>query len=93
MLKQILNQIEAALKDGNYDQDIIDKWHDQYYNTNLAEMHISCLFSLESILRLMGIKNGSESRVIVVAAQLAIEEEFEAEQQGELDFLMKNNLI
>lgn len=92
MLKSILNQIEAALKDGNYDQAIIDEWHDQYYNTNLA-MHISCLFSLESILRLIGIKNGTESRIIVVATQMAMEEEFEAEQQGELDFLMKNNLI
>lgn len=93
MLKQILNQIETALKDGNYDKAIIDEWHDQYYNTNLAEMHITCLFSLESILRLMGIKNGTESHVIVVATQIAIEEEFQPEQQEEIDFLTKSNLI
>lgn len=93
MLKQILNQIEAALKVGNYNQAIIDEWHKQYYNTNLAEMHITCLFSLESILRVMGIKNGTESRVIVFATQLAIEEEFQSEQQEEIDFLMRNNLI
>lgn len=91
MLDQILNQIEAALKDGNYDQDIINEWHDQYYNTNLAEMHIPCLFSLEAILRLMGIKNGTESRVIVVATQIALNEHEDNMSQDQADFIIKLN--
>ena len=91
MYKLILNQIKEALKNLNYDQNTIDKWHLLYYDTVDGKFQGNSLVYLEATLRLAGIKRGLESKVIVAATHLAIEEEFEAEQQSEIDFLTKSN--
>lgn len=71
----IVNQIEEALIQRQYSQEIISNWNDKFSNGEFVEHwqgYVNDLFELQSFLRACVIFNGTEDLVIIHATQLAL---------------------